>query len=100
MSVTANNAHQVLELQPIASPEEIRKAYLALVRQHPPDRDPEKFRDIHAAYQLLSDPLAQATALLTPSRDKPDLLAVIAEAEKVRPRLATLNLLALGNEAK
>ena len=83
-----------------ATPEELRKAYLALVRQHPPDRDPEKFRDIHAAYQMLSDPLAQATALLTPSRDKPDLLTVIAEAEKVRPRLATLTLLALGNEAK
>ena len=100
MSVSANNAHQVLELKPGSTPVELRKAYLALVRQHPPDRDPEKFRDIHTAYQLLSDPLAQANALLTPSRDKPDLMAVIAEAEKVRPRLATLNLLALGNEAK
>ncbi len=100
MSVTANNAHQVLELKLGATPEELRKAYLHLVRQHPPDRDPEKFRDIHAAYQLLSDPLAQATALLTPSRDKPDLMAVIAEAEKVRPRLAMLNLLALGNESR
>ena len=100
MSVTANNAHHVLELKQGASPEELRKAYLALVRQHPPDRDPEKFRAIHTAYQLLSDPLAQAAALLTPSRDKPDLLAVIVEAEKVRPRISTLNLLALGNEAK
>ena len=100
MSVSANNAHQVLELKLGATPEELRKAYLALVRRHPPDRDPEKFRDIHAAYQLLNDPLAQATALLTLSRDKPDLMAVIEEAEKVRPRLATPNLLALGNEAK
>ena len=100
MSVTTANPHEVLALKPGASPEEIRKAYLALVRQHPPDRDPEKFREIYAAYQLLNDPLVQANALLVPSRDKPDLLAVISDAEKIRPRLATLNLLALGNEAK
>ncbi len=98
MSVTFSNAHQILEVKPDAPAEELRKAYLNLVRQHPPDRDPDKFRDIHAAYQMLNDPMAQATALLTLSRDKPDLEAVIAQAEKVRPRLATLNLLALGNQ--
>ena len=98
MSVSASNAHQILELKPDATAEEIRKAYLSLVRQHPPDRDPDKFRDIHAAYQMLNDPMVQATALLTRNRDKPDLLAVIAAAEKVRPRLSTLNLLALGNQ--
>ena len=98
MSVSASNAHQILELKPDATAEEIRKAYLSLVRQHPPDRDPDKFRDIHAAYQMLNDPMVQATALLTRNRDKPDLLAVIAAAEKVRPRLSPLNLLALGNQ--
>lgn len=98
MSVTFSNAHQILEVKPDAPAEELRKAYLNLVRQHPPDRDPDKFRDIHAAYQMLNDPMAQATALLTLSRDKPDLEAVISQAEKVRPRLATLNLLALGNQ--
>ena len=98
MSVSASNAHQILELKPDATAEEVRKAYLSLVRQYPPDRDPDKFRDIHAAYQMLNDPMVQATALLTRNRDKPDLLAVIAAAEKVRPRLSTLNLLALGNQ--
>jgi len=98
MSVSASNAHQILELKSDATAEEIRKAYLSLVRQHPPDRDPDKFRDIHAAYQMLNDPMVRAAALLTRNRDKPDLLAVIAAAEKVRPRLSTLNLLALGNQ--
>ena len=98
MSVTFSNAHQILDVRPDAPAEELRKAYLNLVRQHPPDRDPDKFRDIHAAYQMLNDPMAQATALLTLSRDKPDLETVISQAEKVRPRLATLNLLALGNQ--
>ena len=98
MSVSFSNALQILEVKPDATADELRKAYLSLVRQHPPDRDPDKFRDIHAAYQMLNDPMVQATALLTPSRDKPDLSAVIATAEKVRPRLSTLNLLALGNQ--
>jgi DnaJ domain len=98
MNVTFSNAHQVLDVKPGATADELRKAYLNLVRQHPPDRDPDKFRDIHAAYQMLNDPIVLATALLTPSRDMPDLAKVIADAEKIRPRLATLNLLALGNQ--
>lgn len=37
---------------------EIRKAYRKLARQHHPDRggDPEKFKDIQNAYDVLSDP--------------------------------------------
>ena len=46
---------------------------------------------------MLNDPMNLATALMTANRVRPDLSAVIVEAEKVRPRLATLNLLALGN---
>ena len=98
MSVSTSNAHQILEVKPDATADELRKAYLSLVRQHPPDRDPDKFREIHAAYQMLNDPMVQAAALLKHNRDKPDLIAVIAAAEKVRPRLSTLNLLALGNQ--
>lgn len=97
MSVTFSNAHQILDLKSGASPEALRQSYLNLVRQHPPDRDPDKFRDIHAAYQLLCDPLAQADALLTILDKQVDLATVVDEAAKVRPRLATLNLLALGN---
>ena len=97
MSVSLSNAHLILDLKSDASPEELRKAYLNLVRQHPPDRDPEKFRDIHAAYQLLIDPLAQAAELLSIYDGEVDLAAVISDAAKVHPRLSTLNLLALGN---
>ena len=97
MSVTFSNAYQILELKSGATGEEIRRAYLNLVRQHPPDRAPDKFREIHSAYEMLNDPMNLATALMTANRVRPDLSAVIVEAEKVRPRLATLNLLALGN---
>lgn len=97
MSLTFGNAYQILDLKSGATGEEIRRAYLNLVRQYPPDRAPDKFREIHAAYEMLNDPMNLATALMTPSRVGPDISAVIVEAEKVRPRLATLNLLALGN---
>ena len=97
MSVTFSTAYQILELKSGATGEEIRRAYLNSVRQHPPDRDPEKFREIHSAYEMLNDPMNLATALMTSNFERPDLTAVIVEAEKVRPRLATLNLLALGN---
>ena len=63
MSVSTNSAHQILDVKPDANAEEIRKAYLGLVRKHPPDRDPDKFREIHAAYQMLNDPMVQAAAM-------------------------------------
>ncbi len=34
---------------------EIRRRYLALVREFPPDREPERFQDYRAAYEALSD---------------------------------------------
>ncbi len=92
------NAHARLGVQADATPEQVRRAYLDLVRQYPPDRDAEKFREIHSAYEMLSDPLAQAAAWLTPGRDRPDLARIIAGAEKQRPRLPKLVLLALGNQ--
>jgi curved DNA-binding protein CbpA len=38
-----------------ANDEGVRKAYLDLVRSHSPDLDPEAFKRISAAYQMLKD---------------------------------------------
>ncbi len=38
-----------------ATDAEIRRRYLALVRDFPPDRAPERFRAYRAAYEALSD---------------------------------------------
>ncbi len=97
MSELISNSLKTLNVSADATPDELRNAYLNLVRQNPPDRDADKFREIHAAYQLLCNPMLQAEALLLPNKVKPDLAAVISSAEKIRPRLTTLNLLALGN---
>jgi hypothetical protein len=86
-----------LGLPPSATPEQARQRYLELVRQYPPDREPEKFREIHNAFQSFSDPLVHARALLRPVREKPDLESVLDSAAKHRPLLPKLVLLALGN---
>jgi len=54
-----NDPYRVLGVQPDASPEEIRSAYFEQVRAHPPEREPEAFKIIRAAYEQLSAPGAQ-----------------------------------------
>lgn len=48
---------ETLGLDPTADEAAIRKRYLELVRQFPPDRDPERFAEIRNAYDQLRDPL-------------------------------------------
>jgi DnaJ domain len=45
----------VLGVAEDADDAEIRRRYLALVRDFPPDRDPDRFREYRAAYDALSD---------------------------------------------
>jgi hypothetical protein len=42
----------------------IKRAYRQALAKHPPDRDPEGFRRIRDAYELLCDPWARAKDLL------------------------------------
>jgi curved DNA-binding protein CbpA len=42
----------------------IKRAYRRAVVQHPPDRDPDGFRRIRDAYELLRDPWTRAEDLL------------------------------------
>jgi curved DNA-binding protein CbpA len=45
----------VLDLKETADDEAVRAAYLRALRTSPPDRDPEGFRRIRAAYEALRD---------------------------------------------
>jgi len=45
----------VLGVAEEAGDAEIRRRYLALVRDFPPDRAPDRFQDYRAAYEALSD---------------------------------------------
>ncbi len=52
--------YAVLGLTRAATAAEIKQAYFALVRAHPPERDPETFKRIRAAYERLRDPERRA----------------------------------------
>ena len=48
--------YTILGIDPAATLDEIKTAYFALVRAHAPERDPEMFKRIRAAYEQLRDP--------------------------------------------
>ena len=47
--------YEVLGVERDAEAAEIKRAYFKLVRQYPPERFPEEFKEIRAAYDTLSD---------------------------------------------
>jgi curved DNA-binding protein CbpA len=54
MSVpAAESPYQVLGVDRNATEAQVKAAYFARVRQHPPERDPEGFKRVRAAYEKL-----------------------------------------------
>jgi curved DNA-binding protein CbpA len=51
-----SDPYEILGVQPAAGEAAVRERYLELVRAFPPDRAPERFAAIHAAYSALRDP--------------------------------------------
>ncbi|NOT62308.1 MAG: DnaJ domain-containing protein [Acidobacteria bacterium] len=49
----SENPYETLGLASSATEVEIKQAYFALVREHSPERDPEGFKRIRAAYEKL-----------------------------------------------
>ena len=56
----ATDPYRVLGVERTATEAEIKRAYFQLVRQFPPERAPEQFQAIRAAYDLLRDPAQRA----------------------------------------
>ena len=50
-----SDPYRVLGLGPEAGDEQIRAAYLAKLKQFPPDRAPVEFEQVRDAYELLRD---------------------------------------------
>lgn len=56
MAEAYSDPYHILGLARTATAAEIKQAYFAQVRAHPPERDAETFKRIRAAYERLRDP--------------------------------------------
>lgn len=56
----AANPYSVLGVERKAGLGEIKKAYFKLVREYPPEEQPEKFKEIRTAYEQLKSPQKRA----------------------------------------
>ncbi len=83
--------YEVLGLPPEAADTEIRNRYLELTREFPPDRAPERFAEIRAAFDELRDPLSRLERTLFSLRGGDSIQDIAAEA-RARLRRARLPL--------
>jgi curved DNA-binding protein CbpA len=81
------NAWAVLGIPVTAGEEEIRSAYLARVKEHPPDRSPEEFERIRDAYETLRDPRRRMRDMLL-SADPEGPLVSLVEGQPAQRRFA------------
>jgi curved DNA-binding protein CbpA len=94
-----NDPYETLGLTPDAAEAEIRRRYLELVREFPPDRAPERFTAIHAAYEALRDPARRLHAQLFRIETASDSFEAIAADLRRRLREARLPVETLLNLA-
>jgi DnaJ-class molecular chaperone len=95
-----NDPYVVLGVGSEAEEDEIRQRYLQLVRENPPERAPERFAEIRAAYDQLRDPEISWERRLFDLKDTDGLDALLARrAAEVAPiRYSTNLLLSLGEK--
>jgi curved DNA-binding protein CbpA len=87
----------VLEIGEDADDETIQRRYLALVRRYPPERDPDRFREIRAAYEAIQNKRDRLRARLLSIHDAALLrlkrLCLGEPGEPGRPGRNTVNAL-------
>lgn len=94
-----HDPYEVLGLDGASDEAAIRQRYLELVRQHPPERDAERFAQIREAYDALRDPVRRMNARLFEVRTHDSFDAIHAEAlKRLRSaRIPTDTLLSLAD---
>jgi curved DNA-binding protein CbpA len=92
--------YEVLGIPSDADETEIRRRYLELVRQFPPDQAPERFTAIRAAYEEIRDPARrlQAQLFATSTNDSLDAIAAEIRTRLTGRRLPLDILLSLADE--
>ena len=77
----SDDPYAVLGLDRSAKADDVRRAYLRLVRIHTPESNPEQFKRVRAAYETLRSPLRRAELVVLAfdeSVAEPDLDLVAA----------------------
>ena len=92
--------YEILGIGIDADEAEIRRRYLELVREFPPDRAPERFAAIRAAYDQVRDPvrLLESQIFSTSTRDTLDALISDVQARLRTTRMPLEALLALAEQ--
>jgi curved DNA-binding protein CbpA len=80
------DAYEVLGLPADSDDEAIRRRYLELVRQYPPEHHPQKFAAVRAAYEQLKDLNTRLRYRLFEAGKKESLDAILEELTCRSPR--------------
>jgi hypothetical protein len=93
------NAYETLGVSSDANEAEIRSRYLQLVREFPPDRAPERFAEIRAAFDELRNPivLLERRLFSLATRDSLDDLQTELRSRLKTAKLSTAVLLSLAD---
>jgi curved DNA-binding protein CbpA len=89
--------YEVMGISPDADEAAMRRRYLELVRQYPPEKCPEQFAEIRQAYDELRDPVARLRQQLFGVRSEDTVDDIIAELRSrvQATRIPTETLLSL-----
>ena len=92
--------YEILGMSRGSSESDIRRRYLELVRQYPPDRAPERFTEIHQAYEKLRDPVARLESTLFDLETSDTITGIMADVrQRLREsRIPIQTLLSLAEE--
>ena len=71
--------HSILDVSPDVDEAALRRRYLELVRQNPPEKCPRQFAEIREAYEQLRDPVRRLERQLFQVRGSESLDDVIAD---------------------
>jgi len=87
--------YAVLGISPDSDDEAVRRRYLELVRQFPPERQPEKFAAIRQAYENLRDTTTRLRYRLFEAGKNDSLDAIIEESscQNLRRRMSLKTML-------
>lgn len=94
------NPYAVLGAGPEADDDQIRAAYLARLKQFPPDRSPAEFEQIRDAYELLRDRRRRARYTLFAVDPDAPLESLLEGMENQRPFTGPAPWLAVLKEKK